>query len=86
MPKIIPIRDLKNTTALSALCHETGEPVYVTKNGYSDLVVMSSEVYDKAVFMQEVFMKLSEAETDIAQGDTKDANRSLSQLRKKYGV
>ncbi len=86
MPKIIPIRDLKNTTALSALCHELNEPVYVTKNGYSDLVIMSSDVYDKAVFMQEVFMKLSEAEEDIVQGKTKDAGNSLSQLRKKYGV
>ena len=33
MPKIIPIRDLKNTTAISNMCHESNEPIYVTKNG-----------------------------------------------------
>lgn len=86
MPKIIPIRDLKNTTALSAMCHDMGEPIFVTKNGYSDLVVMSAEVYDKAVFMQDVFMKLDEAEKDIAQGRVKDAKGSMKQLRQKYGI
>ncbi len=50
--KIIPIRGLKNTAALSALCRELKELVYVTKNGYSDLVVRGSDGYDKEVFMK----------------------------------
>jgi len=41
MPKIIPIRDLKDTSTVSELCHESSEPIYVTKNGYGDMVVMS---------------------------------------------
>ena len=36
MPSIVPIRDLKNTTAISQLCHEENEPIFVTKNGYGD--------------------------------------------------
>ena len=44
---IIPIRDLKDTTAVSRLCHESGNPVFITKNGYKDLVIMSSTCYDK---------------------------------------
>ena len=84
MPKIIPIRDLKNTTAISNMCHESSEPIYITKNGYSDLVVMSAEVYDKALLLQDVFLKLDEAENDIAQGKTKDAKESLTELKKKY--
>ena len=43
MPNCIPIRDLKNTGEISQLCHQTGEPIYVTKNGYRDLVIMSGE-------------------------------------------
>ena len=31
MPEIIPIRDLKNTNAISQRCHETAEPIFVTK-------------------------------------------------------
>lgn len=40
MPRIIPIRDLKDTAAISRMCSESDEPVYVTKNGYGDLVIM----------------------------------------------
>ena len=41
MPEIIPIRDLKNTNAISQRCHETQEPIFVTKSGYGDTVIMS---------------------------------------------
>ena len=34
MPEIIPIRDLKNTNAISQRRHETQEPIFVTKSGY----------------------------------------------------
>ena len=41
MPEIIPIRDLKNTNAISQRCHETQDPIFVTKSGYGDMVIMS---------------------------------------------
>ena len=41
MPEIIPIRDLKNTNAISQRCHETQEPIFVSKSGYGDMVIMS---------------------------------------------
>ena len=40
MPEIIPIRDLKNTNAISQRCHETQEPIFVTKSGYGDMVII----------------------------------------------
>ena len=46
MPQIIPIKDLKNTSEISEMCHKTEEPIYVTKNGYGDMVIMSMEVYE----------------------------------------
>ena len=46
MPIIIPITDLRNTTTISELCHGKNEPVFITKNGYSDLVIMSMEAYE----------------------------------------
>lgn len=46
MPTIIPIKELKNTANISRLCDEKEEPVFVTKNGYGDLVVMSQKCYD----------------------------------------
>ena len=47
MPQIIPIRDLKNTNAISQRCHDSKEPIYITKNGYGDMVIMSMETYEQ---------------------------------------
>ena len=44
---IKPITDLRNTNEISKLCHESDEPIFITKNGYDDLVVMSNETFDK---------------------------------------
>ena len=43
--QIIPIKDLKNTSDISEMCHRVAEPIYVTKNGYGDMVIMGMEVY-----------------------------------------
>ncbi|HLQ98619.1 MAG TPA: prevent-host-death protein [Candidatus Dormibacteraeota bacterium] len=45
MPEIRPIKDLRNTNETSKLCHARNEPVYITKNRYGHLVVMSMETY-----------------------------------------
>lgn len=49
MPRIIPIKDLKNTSEISELCKSSGEPIFVTKNGYGDMVIMSMETYETLV-------------------------------------
>ncbi|MDR2088720.1 MAG: type II toxin-antitoxin system Phd/YefM family antitoxin [Clostridiales Family XIII bacterium] len=86
MPQIIPIKDLKNTSEISELCRRAGEPVFVTKNGYGDMVIMSMETYEKEMLLQDVFAKLDTAERDIAEGRTKDARESLRALREKHGA
>lgn len=52
MSKIIPITDLRKTNEISSLCHKTNEPIFVTKNGYEDLVIMSNEFYEKSLFSE----------------------------------
>ena len=47
MPLIMPIRDLRKTNEISEIAHKEQQPIFITKNGYSDLVVMSSELYDR---------------------------------------
>jgi PHD/YefM family antitoxin component YafN of YafNO toxin-antitoxin module len=86
MPRIIPIRDLKDTTAISQMCQESTEPVYITKNGYGDMVIMSMKAYEEKLFMADVYAKLAEAETAIAEGKTSDARQGLEELREKYGL
>lgn len=86
MPQIIPIKDLKNTSDISALCHSTDEPVYITKNGYGDMVIMSMEVYEKALFLQKINSKVAKAEKQVENGETLDAFSALDNLRGKYEV
>ena len=49
MPQIIPIKDLKNTSEISDMCHKSDEPIYITKNGYGDMVIMSMEIYESVM-------------------------------------
>ena len=86
MPQIIPIRDLKNTSEISQLCHSTHSPVFITKNGYGDMVIMSMETYEKALYLQNISEKLALAEKQIEERKAIDATASLKELRGKYGV
>ena len=86
MPRIIPICDLKDTAAISKLCNESQEPVYITKNGYGDMVIMSMRTYEERLGMADIYAKLAEAEEDIRAGRISDAASSLSDIRAKYNV
>jgi len=86
MPHIIPIKDLKNTGEISQLCHESKEPIYITKNGYGDMVIMSIQTFEEQMFVQEVYSKLAESETDVYEGRTKNAKDSLKSIRERYNV
>ncbi len=62
MPQIRPISDLRNNfTDISKQVHNTGEPVFLTRNGYGDMVVMSIEAYERGLFESEVYQKLMES-------------------------
>lgn len=85
MPQIRPMKDLRNTNEISELCHKSGEPIYITKNGYGDLVVMSIEAYEKTMAKLELYQKLAEAEAQVKNGEELlEAEDVFKGLRKKY--
>ena len=85
MPQIRPITDLRDTTAISEICHKKNEPVFITKNGYGDLVVKSIETYDAMLETSQADNAISEAEKEFAEGGVLiDAREALSSLRRKY--
>jgi PHD/YefM family antitoxin component YafN of YafNO toxin-antitoxin module len=86
VPHIIPIRDLKNTGAISQLCQDTDEPIYITKNGYGDMVIMSMKLFEDSMFMQNVYNKLAESETDFENDRKSNAKSSLKRIREKHNV
>ena len=86
MPQIIPIKDLKNTSEISEMCHNTNEPVYITKNGYGDMVIMSMEIYESTMRQINMYREIEISEKQIVIGQTKDARSSLTKMRDKYGL
>lgn len=85
MPQIRPITDLRNTTEISEICHAKQEPIFITKNGYGDLVVMSMEVYEDMVNNIATDAAIFEAEAEYAlNGQLLDAKSAFSSLRRKH--
>ena len=86
MPHIIPIRDLKDTAAISQMCNESNEPIYITKNGYGDMVIMSMKAYEEKMYLLDVYAKLAEAEEEVRTGQVAEARQALKALRAKHGL
>ncbi len=85
MPYIMPIRDLRNTSEISEIAHKVQEPIFITKNGYSDLVVMSSELYDKFVRVNRIDQAIYESELEMKNGgDSIDVDDAFDRLDAKY--
>ena len=84
MPQIRPITDLKNTTKISELCHNTTEPIFITKNGCGDMVIMSNETYEKTLAMAEIYKKLLIGRQQIENGDVIDGDVVYAKMREKY--
>lgn len=85
MPQIRPITGLRNTNKISEICHARREPVFITKNGYGDLVVMSIETYETMVETAETDAVIALAEAEHKQdGQFFDARETLAALRRKH--
>lgn len=80
MPLIKPISDLRNkANEISDLAHKSDEPIFITRNGEGDMVVMSMAQYSKLQLKLDLFRKLAVAQGQRAAGDK---GRSLAQVMK----
>ncbi len=86
MPRIIPIKELKNTSEISEMCHQENEPIYITKNGYGDMVIMSMEMYEKTMHRMSFYEDIELSEEQIENGNVKDARQALAEKKEKYGL
>ena len=57
-----------NYNEISELCKRTGEPVYLTKNGEGDLVVMDIDAFERKMKMLDLRVKLMNVEEDRRRG------------------
>ena len=80
MPVIKPISDLRNkANEISELAHKLNEPIFITKNGERDMVVMSMAQYGQLQLRLDLFSKLAVAQAQKASGDK---GRTLHQVMK----
>ncbi len=85
MPQIVPIKDLRKTNEISELCHSKKEPIFITKNGYGDLVLMSMETYEELIGVSLIDYAIDEAEKEYeASGEKIKARELFSKLKEKY--
>ena len=85
MPTIMPIRDLRDTSKISEIAHKQQEPIHITKNGYSDLVVMSAELYERYEKEYHIDQAITEAEYEYeSTGEAIDVEEAFDELEKKY--
>lgn len=83
---IIPMRDLKDTVEIERKCHEADGPVFVTKNGYGRLVVMSIDHYEKLIGELREAKAVNEGLKDIASGNIVDGDEVKTRISDKYGL
>jgi prevent-host-death family protein len=85
MSNIRPVSDLRNNfSEISKVVHETQKPVFLTKNGYGDMVVMSMEAYEDKLFDSEIYDKLKEAELEAKSTKNRISHKVVfSELRRR---
>ncbi len=86
MPQIVPIRDLKDTTAIADLCKRTKEPVFITKNGYGEMVIMSMDAYEELLGKIELYHQIAISEKQLEEGKFSDADEVAKRIKEKYGL
>lgn len=80
MKMIRPVSDLRNNFAdISKTVHETAKPVFLTKNGYGDMVVLSMEAFESLQFESEVYFKLQAAEREAELTDKRYSSKEVLQ-------
>ena len=83
MKMIRPVSDLRNNFAeISKTVHETSQPVFLTKNGYGDMVVLSMEAYENLQFESEVYFKHREAEKEAELTNTRYSSKEMLKAMK----
>ena len=83
--QIVPIRDLRNTNEISERCRQSAEPIFVTKNGYGDMVIMSMETYEDMFETARTDAAIAASEAEYKRnGRLHDVKDTFDELRSKY--
>ena len=86
MAKILPSSDLRNKyNEISKFCNTYNEPVFITKNGTGDLVLLSNAAYEELSGRRELHKLLNEGLSAMKSGDGRPAREVFANIEKEYG-
>lgn len=86
MPMIRPSSDLRNKyNDLAEYVNMTNEPVFITKNGHGDTVLISNNLYDQLVGRLKFHQLIDEALEEMEHEPPRPAEEVFAELRERYG-
>ena len=86
MAKILPSSDLRNKyNEISTFCNTYNEPVFITKNGTGDLVLLSNAAYEELTGRRELHRLLDEGLYAMKAGGGRSAKDIFADVKKVYG-
>jgi PHD/YefM family antitoxin component YafN of YafNO toxin-antitoxin module len=86
MPRIIPIKDLRDTGKMSEMCNQSNEPIFITKNGYGDMVIMSITLYEKQMAQLEMRDSILEGKAQADSGNLINGPEAMEGIRNRHGI
>ena len=86
MPMIIPIKDLRDTGKIAELCSSNNEPIFITKNGYGNMVIMGISLYEERMEKLEMRERIIEGKAQADSGNLLDGDRTMEEIRKRHGI
>lgn len=86
MPMIRPSSDLRNKyNDIAEYVNMTNEPVFITKNGHGDTVLISNSLYDRLVGREEFHRVMDEALEEMEYENGRPAEEAFLELRERLG-
>lgn len=86
MPRIIPIKDLRDTGRIAELCSSSNEPIFITKNGYGNMVIMSMALYEEQMSRLEMRERIMEGKAQADSGILLDGDQAMEEIRNRHGL
>lgn len=81
---IVPVTEMRDTTNFSKLCRESREPIFVTKNGYGDMVCMNIDLYEESIGRLDVQKKIFEGMNNVKNDRIIDGPTFMKEFMEKW--
>ena len=68
------------------MCNASREPVFITKNGYGDMVIMSMAVFEERMAQLEMREMILASKAQADAGEMTDGSEAMAAIGKRHGI